>query len=854
MTLDATHFEARPVAEWLCSLPGIIVVREASSDHSVRFLSPSCLALTGYSAQELDALSGDGLTFNDLIYSEDLTELLARIDQAISTQQPYWVEYRVYLKSGELCWFLEQGAWVAADDAQAARVEGLITNISPQKQAQEQLQHDAFYDKLTGLPNRSLFIDRLSQAVRRIQRNPDYQFAVLFLDLDRFKVINDSLGHRAGDALLVQVATRLAGCIRPGDTVARLGGDEFTMLIDAVRDIADVTLVSERILNDMGAPFMVEGEEIFTTTSIGIALSSAGYGSSEDLIRDADIALYQAKALGKARYALFQPGMHIHAVARLQLENDLRRALQGQEFCLLYQPIVVMESGLLAGFEAFVYWQHPLRGLLAPMEFLPMLQEMGLLVQLGQWVLRAACQQMSRWHERFPRAHAVFISVNLASPEFAHPDLVTVLQSVLQESKLNPACLRLEITESTLMSDSEAVLDRLQAIKALGVQLGVDDFGTGYSSLSYLDQFPIDFLKIDRSFVARADTSENLEIIRTILTLALSLGLTTVAEGMESTTQVAQLRALRCELGQGFVFARPLDALQALRFFEEQFCGEVLTSITVSLPRLLIRSTTGQYQLLLIGRTSWSLGRAQDCSFFLPDRMVSREHAMVLQLPLSCEFYLVDLGSRNGSFVNSQRVKTPTLLRNGDLIRIGKTEMQFLAAAALESPNALPMVLMHQPSKMQGQIWREVLLAQGVSIIWQTHDFGLLQTLQQLEAAGEPLPHLLLLDIETLPLPWEDFFEWLRLHYPTLPLVLTMAAHYLVDPPLRLQAIHLGAIDLLPGFRLRGTDLFRNAHDIALTVLRVLRLLPAWASFDELSLEQAAIDALQSVIRNETLF
>jgi diguanylate cyclase (GGDEF)-like protein len=842
-------------AKCLQSLPCIVFARNLDGDRSVVSLSDGCFLLTEYLPDELCSQHASKASFNQIIYPEDWIELLSCIELAALKSQSYGAEYRIQTKSGVQKWFLEQGTIIAANAIQPQRIEGVIVDISVQKQAQSQLQRDAFFDPLTGLPNRSLFIDRLSQAVRRIQRTADDPFAVLFLDLDRFKVINDSLGHRAGDQLLIQVAQRLQSCIRPGDTVARLGGDEFTMLIDNVRDIQDVIQLCERVLNEMTVPFQMEGQEIFTTMSIGIAPSSSGYTYPEDLIRDADIALYQAKALGKARYAMFQPGMHIHAVARLQLENDLRRAIQRQEFCLLYQPIIAMETGLLAGFETFIYWHHPNRGLLGPGEFLSVAEDMGLMVTLGQWVLATACTQVSLWHQQFPLSRSVFVSVNLSSFEISHPELIDYLQTTLLETKLNPRCLKLEITESMLMNNSEAVLAQLQHIKALGVQLCLDDFGTGYSSLSYLDQFPIDFLKIDRSFIQRVDSTENLEIVRTILSLAHTLGLKVVAEGLETTAQLAQLRALRCEFGQGYSFSRPLDALQTMYFIQEQFSDEPLTSITIALPRLFIHSQSGRYQLLLIGRTSWSLGRSQDCTIFLADRMVSREHAVILQLTQSDEFYFVDLGSRNGSFINHQRVKAPTLLHNGDRIRVGKSELEFWATSGSE-PSIIgsrpKTILMYQSSKLQGQIWREVLMTQAISIIWQATDGELLQTLHQIEASGEALPDLLLLDVESLQPNLAAFFEWLRLRYETFPIILTYDASSPLDPQLRLQVTQLGLGALLPGFLLSGPDLTTNATDVAQKVNQVLQTLRLTS--DTHRILNASTAALQAIIRNETLF
>ncbi|MGB8702667.1 MAG: EAL domain-containing protein [Thermosynechococcaceae cyanobacterium] len=855
MTSDLALLNTSQVSQLLQSLPGIVFIRAGNTDKTMRFLSEGCLRLTEYPASTLCESVESNLSFNRIILPEDFIELSNRIDNAIETCEPYSAEYRIQTKSGTQRWFLEQGT-VYKSEADVY-LEGLITEISAQKLTQFQLQQDAFYDKLTGLPNRSLFIDRLGQSVRRGQREGNSQFAVLFLDLDRFKVINDSLGHAVGDMLLTQVAQRLQNCVRPGDTVARLGGDEFTILLAEIGSLVDVIQVTERILKDMSAPFLLENQEIFTTTSIGIALSSSGYSYPEDLIRDADIALYQAKASGKACYALFQPGMHIHAVARLQMENDLRRAIQRQEFCLLFQPIVSMETGTLAGMETFVYWQHPTRGLLAPGEFLPIAEETGLMIPIGQWVLQTACTQMSQWHQSFPAAHLVFISVNLSSLEMMHPDLVAFLQTVLQETELNPLRLKLEMTESTLMQHSESVLLQLQHIKALGVQLCIDDFGTGYSALSYLDQFPIDYLKIDRSFIARADAPEQLEIVRTILSLAASLGLQAVAEGVETKAQLAQLRALQCEFGQGYTFARPMEAFSMQQFLEEQFSGDALTSITVALPRLSIRTQAGCYQVLLIGRMSWSLGRSQDSTLFLADRLVSRDHAMILQLARSAEFYLVDLGSRNGSFINQQRVKGPTHLANGDLIRMGRTELQYWAAAATPARQGVSVpnrsLMMHQPSTLQGQIWREVLIAQEVSVIWLAHQVNVRQTLHQIDAAGEPLPSLLLLDVSSIEGPLIEFFNWLQQRYETIPVILTQGDAVEISESQRQQAIDAGALDLLPGFQLRGSDLLSHSADVAQKVAGVLQILLDQPPNTDAILD-AAIAALQLILRNETLF
>lgn len=850
MTREPLSYSDDPAALRLRSLPGIAFSRYLDADRSVYFLSESCVALTEFSAPELIALSKDDLAFNDLIDPEDWSDFLGKVAVAVQTRQPYAVEYRIKTRSGEIRWFLEQG-YISADGS----LEGLMTDISALKLAQGQLRFDAFYDKLTGLPNRSLFLDRLAQAVRRLQRDLDYQFAVLFLDLDRFKVINDSLGHRAGDLLLVLVAERLGACVRPGDTVARLGGDEFTMLIDAVHGLEDVVQVAERILTDMAEAFLVDEHEIFSTTSIGIALSLPAYESAEDLIRDADIALYQAKAMGKACYALFQPGMHIHAVARLELENDLRRAIALQEFCLLYQPIVRLESSDLEGFEAFIYWVHPTRGLLAPGEFLPVAQETGLMVAIGHWVLATACAQMALWHRRFPLAQKMFMSVNLSSPELAHPDLIPVLEAVLNRAGMDPRLLRIEMTQELLVQRSEPVLAQLHALRAMGVQLCIDDFGTGFSALSDLDRLPVDGLKVDLSFVARIESSENLEIVRTILTLAQGLALYAVAEGVESVAQLAQLRAMGCGFGQGFLFARPMEALQAFRFLERQFEGDDFTALSMALPRLLIHSTAGLYQLLLLGRSSWSVGRAPDCAIFLPDRMVSRAHAMVLQMPRSDQFFWVDLGSRNGSFINFQPVRMPTLLQDGDLIRVGnRLEMQFVSSpVSARLPQDERTVLIHQSSLVHGQLWREVLMALQVSVIWVPTDVSIFLSLRQLETVGMDLPRLLLVDALTVSnQDFVAFFEALEFSFSPIPVVLTMPERSDDFPVLRERARAAGAVDLVALFRLAGSDFLVYRDALAQKVTVVLAAMGIAIPL-EVAMAAAAV-ALRAVLRNETLF
>jgi len=528
------------------------------------YLSPRWKAILGYTDSTLPNTLENWF---GCVHGEDVQSFKRELNAHLAGVTPHLEhEHRMRASNGEYRWVLIRGLAVRDGSDRATRLAGSLTDITERKEIEAQLIHDALHDTLTGLPNRALLMDRLRHTVELARRSSRYLYAVLFLDIDRFKVINDSLGHMAGDVLLVAIAQRLIACIRPGDTVARLGGDEFVVLLENIRDLNSALIVADRIQRALDIPVPVEGQEIFITSSIGVALGSAEYRAAEDLLRDADTAMYRAKSQGRARYEVFNAGMHQQVVVLMQLENDLRRAIERQEFHLHYQPIISLRSFRLVGFEALLRWQHPVRGDIPPGTFIPVAEETELIRPLERWTLKAACHQMRQWQQQFPMADPLVMHVNLSSKHF-DSNLIGEIQTVIAETGLPPSRLNLEITESMLMGNAEAAVSLLSQLKQLEVKLSIDDFGTGYSSLSYLHRFPIDTLKVDRSFVNKLDQdAEQLAIVRTIMTLAWNLGIEVIAEGVETTKQLAQLVALQCEYGQGFHFSEPLaqDKVEAL--------------------------------------------------------------------------------------------------------------------------------------------------------------------------------------------------------------------------------------------------------------------------------------------------
>ncbi len=622
-----------------------------SEDGYTIYINPTMCSLL--EIEEAGELAGK--TFHDFFTPESLEKMANKHSKSLQGQ-PSSYEVDIIGKNGCQRTTAFSCAPLFSATGQLQSFIGAFTDITEQKWAEAQLRRNVFYDSLTNLPNRALLISRLKDLIDTAKGRPDYRFAVLFLDLDRFKLVNDCLGHFLGDQLLKAVAQRLQECLRPIDTVSRFGGDEFAILQDNIQDVSEAVHLAEQIHSALASPFYLDGHEVFTSASIGIAINRAGvkkltmqaglrtsgvvaqryeaqtqlensgailknsssssslnpqpslwegeastllstpllrteYNQPEDFLRDADIAMYRAKGEGKACHVVFDSTMHERAIAHLQLETDLRRAVEelaldqqlsdrpdayptNCQFQIYYQPIVLLSTGRLAGFEALARWIHPTQGMISPVEFIPIAEETGLIVPLGWWILREACHQMRTWQQANGNScNSLTISVNLSGKQFLQPDLVEKIDQILKDTGLQASCLKLEITESVLIENAEAATVSLEQLRSRQIELSLDDFGTGYSSLSYLHRFPINTLKIDRSFVSRLRTSGNsrqarlpLQIVQTIVTLAHNLGMDVVAEGIETPLELEQLRLLGCEHGQGYLFSKPLNAAAAEKF------------------------------------------------------------------------------------------------------------------------------------------------------------------------------------------------------------------------------------------------------------------------------------------------
>ncbi|MBD2345417.1 GGDEF/EAL domain-containing response regulator [Anabaena subtropica] len=489
----------------------------------------------------------------------ELGEVLVRVKNQIELRT---ARLEILTLNAELEQRVKQRTWELEKALQTLQIE-----VNARQKLQNKLLEMALHDALTGLPNRILFIRRLEKALNRAKQEFNYQFAVLFLDCDRFKFVNDSLGHLVGDELLIAVAQRLQACLTPDATLARLGGDEFGILLEDMKDIRMVIQIADRILQQLSITFKLSRYEVFMNVSIGINWGHSGYEQPEYLLRDADTAMYRAKDLGRARYHVFDPVMHQEVIKALEMENDLRRSVEKQEFVIYYQPIISLITGKIAGFEALVRWQHPTNGLISPTEFIPVAEETGLINAINTWVLRSACQQLRIWQSHPATPKNLTISVNLSAKLFLQSNFISQIDQIIHETNINPSSLELEITETVIMENNNEIKIILQQLKERGIKLIMDDFGTGYSSLSYLHIFPFNALKIDKSFVNRMlDNQENMGLVPAMISIAGSMGMAAIAEGVETQEQLEQLKTLKCDFAQGYLFSKPIPQNLVMNF------------------------------------------------------------------------------------------------------------------------------------------------------------------------------------------------------------------------------------------------------------------------------------------------
>ena len=522
------------------------------------YYAPRWKSILGYDDSEIGSSPEEWFR---RIHKEDIEHTRMEISAHIRRRTSHFInEHRLLHKDGTYRWVLCRGMAVWDETGNTLRMAGSIADITDRKNVEERLLHDAFHDSLTGLSNRALFVDRLTQAILRARRNPTYRFAVLFLDLDNFKDVNDTIGHVVGDHLLINVANTLKTGIRSVDTVARFGGDEFIILLDDIKEEQGVMRVAEWIKEQFASPLQADGHEVFTSTSIGIVFSHVDYQQSEEIIRDADIAMYVAKSMGRGRAEIFKPWMRQRVIERLTLETDLRQAINNEELRIYYQPIADLDSSKLIGFEALVRWQHRERGLLTPSEFVTLAEETGMIMAIDRWMLLQACQQVYAWNQRFQMDPELTISVNISAKHIASPELREYVAKVLEKTGLKPDNLKLEITEFSIVDHNEITAAAFTNLQGLGVQIQIDDFGIGYSSLGYLSHFPVNALKIDQSFVGSiVEDQSQRDIVQAIITLTERLNVKVIAEGVETYEQLEQLRQLGCHLGQGYLLSTPMD-------------------------------------------------------------------------------------------------------------------------------------------------------------------------------------------------------------------------------------------------------------------------------------------------------
>ncbi len=523
------------------------------------FLNPAATKVYGRSVEEL--LENPDLRLES-IHPEDRDRV--ELSLASSLNHSNDIEYRIVRPNGEIRWVWERSRLIQDKDGALDRRDGIICDITERKKVEQELSYDAKHDSLTNLPNRAAFIEKVEQTLKYCQKHPEHLFAVLFIDLDRFKIINDSLGHLIGDELLIYVAKVLTNCSRSGDFVARLGGDEFTILLGQIDSIEDANAIAERIQIQLKTPFNLQGHTVFTSASIGIVIADNQYQDSAHVLRDADIAMYRAKSDGKARHEVFDEKMYAETRELLEIENDLRNAILHKELLLFYQPIVSLDTDTLYGFEALLRWNHPTKGLIYPDKFIHIAEETGLIQHIGRWVIETACRQLRIWQVQYPGAANLKMGVNVASQQMKDQKFLSILDRTLEQTGLSGKSLHLEITESTLMDYEPETISLFNKIRHRGIQINIDDFGTGYSSLQYLNRFPISTLKIDRSFTkGMLQDKENFEIIKTIIALARTLKIEVVAEGVENVRQLQILKKLNCKFGQGYLFSPAVECNSA---------------------------------------------------------------------------------------------------------------------------------------------------------------------------------------------------------------------------------------------------------------------------------------------------
>ncbi|MCC0177711.1 EAL domain-containing protein [Waterburya agarophytonicola K14] len=542
----------------LNSLEEVVWSAEVATSNLL-FLNPAATKVYGRSVEEL--LKNPDLRLES-IHPDDRDRVELSLASFLNHNNE--LEYRIVQPNGKIRWVWERSRIIYDDDGSLNRRDGIICDITERKKIEEELSYEARHDSLTNLPNRSAFIEQVEQTLKCCHKNPDYLFAVLFIDLDRFKIVNDSLGHLVGDKLLISIAEILTDCSRFGDFVARLGGDEFTILLSNVESLEDCHNIAERIQAKLKTPLSLEGHTVFTSASIGIVLGNNKYQDSSEILRDADIAMYRAKSDGKARHEVFDAQMYAETKELLEIENDLRNAVLHKEFVLYYQPIVSLENDTLYGFEALLRWNHQKKGMIYPDKFIHVAEETGLIESIGRWALETACRQLRIWQVQYPGAANLKVGVNVASQQMKDSQFLSILDRTLEQTGLSGKALHLEITESTLMDYEPETISLFNKIRHRGIKINIDDFGTGYSSLQYLNRFPISTLKIDRSFTeGMLQEKENFEIIKTIVTLARTLKIDVVAEGIENIKQLKVLKKLNCKFGQGYLFSEAVDCESA---------------------------------------------------------------------------------------------------------------------------------------------------------------------------------------------------------------------------------------------------------------------------------------------------